>query len=81
MRFSKFIRVLIIAGLIVSTATAGTLKGNVNYQGKIPKKKTLKMDADPICGSSHESKVFNESFLVDDKDNLANVMVWLKDIK
>ena len=81
MRFSKFMNVLMIAGLMVSTATAGTLKGNVNYQGKIPKKKSLKMDADPVCGSSHKGKVFNESFLVDDKNNLTNVMVWLKDIK
>ena len=81
MRFSKFMSVFMIAGLIMSTATAGTLKGNVNYQGKIPKKKTLKMDADPVCGTSHEGKVFNESFLIDDKNNLANVMIWLKDIK
>ena len=81
MRFSKFMSVLMITGLMVSTATAGTLKGNVNYQGKIPKKKSLKMDADPVCGSSHKGKVFNESFLIDDKNNLTNVMVWLKDIK
>ena len=64
-----------------STIYAGTLKGNVNYKGKIPKKKTLKMDADPICGSSHQGKVYNESFIIDDNNNLANVMVWLKDVK
>ena len=81
MRFSKFMSVVVVAGLMLSSATAGTLKGNVNYQGEIRKKKTLKMDADPICGSSHKGKVFNESFLVDDKNNLANVMVWLKDVK
>jgi len=81
MRFSKFMSVLVVAGLIISTVAAGTLKGNVNYQGKIPKKKSLKMDADPVCGSSHKGKVFNESFLIDDKNNLANVMVWLKDAK
>ncbi|MBC8310821.1 MAG: hypothetical protein H8E72_00805 [Candidatus Marinimicrobia bacterium] len=81
MRFSKFMSVLVVAGLMLSTVAAGTLKGNVNYQGKTPKKKTLKMGADPVCGSSHKGKVFNESFIVDDKNNLANVMVWLKDVK
>ncbi len=81
MRFSKFMMMLAVAGLLVSTATAGTLKGKVNYQGKIPKKKSLKMDADPVCGSSHKGKVFNESFIVDENNNLANVMVWLKDVK
>lgn len=81
MRFSKFMMMLAVAGLLVSTATAGTLKGKVNYQGKIPKKKTLKMDADPVCGSSHKGKVYNESFIVDENNNLANAMVWLKDVK
>jgi len=57
MRFSKFISVTVVAGLMVSTVAAGTLKGNVNYQGKTPKKKTLKMNADPVCGSSHKGKV------------------------
>jgi len=81
MRFSNFMSLLTVAGLMTSTIAAGTLKGNVNYKGKTPKKKTLKMSADPVCGSSHEGKVFNESFMIDDKNNLANVMVWLKDVK
>ena len=81
MRFSSLIHVLLAVVVTSSTIYAGTLKGNVNYKGKIPKKKTLKMDADPICGSSHQGKVYNESFIVDDNNNLANVMVWLKDVK
>ena len=43
----------------------GSLTGNVKYQGKVPKAKALKMDADPVCGSAHEAKVFSESFIVD----------------
>ena len=81
MRFSSLIHVLLAVVVTSSTIYAGTLKGNVNYKGKIPKKKTLKMDADPICGSSHQGKVYNESFIIDDNNNLANVMVWLKDVK
>ena len=81
MRFSSLIHVLLALVVTSSTVYAGTLKGNVNYKGKIPKKKTLKMDADPVCGSSHQGKVYNESFIIDDKNNLANVMVWLKDVK
>ena len=41
MRFSKFMSVLVVAGLMLSTVAAGTLKGNVNYQGKTPKKKSF----------------------------------------
>ena len=58
----------------------GTLKGNVKYQGKVPKAKPLKMDADPVCGASHENKVLSESFIVDDELNFKNVLVWLKDV-
>jgi len=58
----------------------GALTGNVKYQGKVPKPKPLKMDADPACGASHQNKVFSESFIVDENMNLKNVLVWLKDV-
>ncbi len=58
----------------------GTLKGNVKYEGKVPKPKSLRLDADPFCGSSHDGKVFSESFVIDENMNLKNVLVWLKDV-
>ena len=58
----------------------GILKGNVKYQGGIPKPKPLRMDADPVCGSSHSERVFSESFIVDDNMNLKNTLVWLKNV-
>ena len=59
----------------------GSLIGNVKYDGKVPKAKMLKMDADPVCGASHSEKVFAESFIVDEDMNLKNVLVWLKDVE
>ena len=59
----------------------GSLVGNVKYQGSVPGKKPLKMDADPVCGASHDEKVLSESFIVDEDMNLKNVIVWLKDVK
>ena len=32
---------------------SGTLSGHVKFDGKGPKPKKLRMDADPVCGSSH----------------------------
>ena len=61
-------------------STTGSLSGNVKYDGKVPKARPLKMDADPICGSSHEGKVYSESFIVEEDLNLKNVLVWLKDV-
>ena len=57
------------------------LVGNVKYEGKIPKPRLLKMDADPVCGAAHENRVLSESFIVDTDMNLKNVLVWLKDVK
>ena len=59
----------------------GALIGNVKYQGKVPKARPLKMDADPVCGASHTDKVLSESFIVDADLNLKNVLVWLKNVK
>lgn len=66
--------------LIVSLSLSfcGTISGTVDYQGKIPGKKRLKMDADPVCGSAHDSPVFNQSFIIDENNKLQNVIVWLK---
>ncbi len=39
------------------------------------------MDADPVCGSSHKEPVYNQSFIINEKGYLKNVMVYLKDVK
>ena len=77
----KIICLIAVSSMVMSTLFAGSLTGKVDYKGKSPKKKPLKMNADPVCGASHEGKVFNESFILDENNNLANVMVWLKDVK
>ena len=64
-----------------SIVFSGTLIGKVNYEGKAPKARPLKMDADPACGKSHDGKVYSQSFILDENKNLKNVMVWLKDVK
>ena len=73
-RYSMMISIVIL----ISSVIAGTITGQINYQGKLPKKKSIKMEADPICGSYHEDDIFRESFIVDENNNLGNVMVWLE---
>jgi len=58
----------------------GSLSGWVNFEGTEPKKKRLKMDADPVCGSSHKEAPYRQSFIMNDKGYLKNVMVYLKDV-
>ena len=77
----KVYSITLIALISISFLFSGTLVGKVNYEGKAPKAKPLKMDADPVCSKSHDGKVYNESFILDENKNLKNVMVWLKDVK
>lgn len=76
---NKIIPSLLIVGLC-TIAFAGDLSGTVNYDGKLPKKKTLRMDSDPVCNAAHSEAVYKQSFLVDENGNLANVLVYIKNI-
>jgi len=73
--------IILLCTIFINNAVSGTLSGRVNFDGKPPKNKTLKMDADPICGSSHKEPVYRESFVLNKDGYLKNVMVYLKDAK
>ena len=58
----------------------GTLKGHVKFDGKPPKKKTLRMDADPVCGSSHSGPVYSENFKMTDDGSMEEALVYLRNV-
>jgi plastocyanin len=66
--------------LSITLVDAGTLKGHVKYDGELPKKKKLRMDADPVCGASHSSAVYSESFKVAEDGSMAEAIVYLKSV-
>ena len=72
---------LILNIFLFSNLFSGSLSGRVNFDGNPPKKKTLKMDADPVCGSSHKEPPYRQSFIINEDGYLKNVMVYLKDVK
>ena len=75
---------LIISGIALTVAIAfvdaGTLKGHVKFDGKAPKSKRLKMDADPVCGASHSGPVYSESFKMAADGSMAEAIVYLKNV-
>ena len=77
----KFFVITIISNLFISSSLAGTLSGRVNFDGKAPKKKTLRLDADPICGAAHKEPPYRQSFILNKDGYIKNVMIYLKDIK
>ena len=60
---------------------AGSIEGTVSYAGNNKTPKPLKMDSDPICGSSYEKPPTQENFILNKNNQFKNVIVWLKDIK
>ena len=60
---NKFVINLMIV-MLGGSLIAGELTGNVKYVGKAPKAKRLRMDADPVCASSHQEAAKSESFIV-----------------
>ena len=59
---------------------AGTLKGHVKYDGKPPKKKRLRMDAEPVCGAAHSGSVYNENFKMAADGSMEEALIYLKGV-
>jgi len=79
---AKIFRILFFSILITTVSTfayAGTIRGTVTYEGRVPKFREIKMDADPICLSKHTEKVFPETLVLGANNEMANVFIRVKD--
>ncbi len=64
------------------SADAATLTGLVKFEGAAPKMNNIQMSADPYCQSQHASApATDEDVVVGAGGELANVFVYIKDIK
>ena len=64
------------------SADAATLTGMVKFEGGAPKMANIQMSADPYCQSQHGSApATEEDAVVGAAGELANVFVYIKDIK
>ena len=80
MNLKNLFNIMLVFTFSVAVIEAGTLRGCVKYDGKAPKAKRLKMDADPVCGSSHSGPVYSENFKMADDGSMAEAMVYLRDV-
>ncbi len=67
--------------LLTHILLGGDLIGTVIYRGKIPAAKRLRMDSDPACCANDQEDNYSESFLVDENNHLANVIIYLNNVK
>jgi uncharacterized protein (DUF2141 family) len=63
------------------SADAATLTGTVKFEGAAPKMANIQMSADPYCQSQHSAPATEEDAVVGPAGELANVFVYIKDIK
>lgn len=76
LKLALFAAVLAAIAGRASAEEWGNLKGHFIYDGKAPAPAKLTIDKDPeVCGK-HD--LFNEDLVVDDKGNIANIMLWIK---
>ena len=81
MMLRQLMIISIITSIFAGSIFAGSLTGRVNFEGKGPKKKALRMDADPVCGAAHKTPAYRESFVLSDDGYLKNVIVYLSNVK
>lgn len=66
---------MVFAVSVVTSAQAATIKGKAFYEGKVPKLRPIKMDADPICLTKHADPVSPDFLVLGEGNTLANVFV------
>jgi plastocyanin len=67
------------AAKVVDPTTAGSVTGSVTLDGKPVPAKPINMSAEPYCQKAHPTPVVPPEVVVDDKGDLANVVVYVKD--
>jgi len=55
-----------------------TIKGKVVFDGQGPKKKKIKMSADPNCMAMHSGDVFRKDVLIGPNGEFANVFIFVR---
>ncbi|MDE3058802.1 MAG: hypothetical protein KGJ59_12685 [Bacteroidota bacterium] len=58
---------------------AGDLRGKINFSGKPPVPREIKMSGDRNCAQMHHGPVYSEDVIVNKNGTLKNVFVYLKE--
>jgi len=67
---------MIVFSLAFTSLTfAATITGKVQYKGDTPKLSEIKMDADPLCLTKHNSPVYPQTLVLGEGNTMGNVFV------
>src|SRR3954470_11925746 len=66
------------AGLCLASSASAQITGTVKIDGQAPEPQQINMAANPQCAAAHPNPVLEESVVVGDSGELANVVVSIK---
>ena len=75
---NNIIKILILLS-VFTFGFAGDIQGKITFDGKAPKMKSLRMDADPVCVANNEVAPRKEWLILDENNGLKNVLVFVKE--
>ena len=75
---NNIIKILILSS-IVTFCFAGDIQGKISFDGKAPKMKSLRMDADPVCVANNTVVPRREWLILDENNGIKNVLVFVKE--
>ncbi|MCZ6777198.1 MAG: carboxypeptidase regulatory-like domain-containing protein [Ignavibacteria bacterium] len=73
------LKLLVVTLCISGQVFAADISGKVMFEGKAPKGRRLRMDADKVCKAAHKKPVRGETVLVNSDSTLRNVIVYVKE--
>jgi plastocyanin len=81
MKTTRKCNFFIVLGIILGFASfcdAAAITGSAVYEGPVPKFKTIKMDADPVCLTHNTAPVLPQTLVLGEGQTMGNVFVHIK---
>lgn len=60
-------------------ASGDSISGRVVFTGEAPRRRAIRMDADPACAALHTERVLADNVIIGEDNGLANVFIYLVD--
>jgi len=71
------VQMIVLLSAVGIIYAGGSITGTITFEGKAPKMKPLKVDADPICVANNEIAPQKEWLILDENKGVKNMLVFI----
>jgi len=71
------VQMIVLLSAVGIIYAGGSITGTITFEGKAPKMKPLKVDADPICVANNEIAPKKEWLILDENKGVKNMLVFI----